>query len=319
MNNDISGLGVRISFYLQTLFLAFLCARSTSLDEIIGALYTLIATNMAIAVTSLLLGLKPDPEISLPDALIVFYLLFLAWVAIVFSLPACNRLEGGTKIVKAVSVVQSYTVFAFAFALLTTAKTFGRYPYCNANAMVVLFGSFKVFNAGMIIGWIVTVITFVVYTSVTIIDYLPEAGLRRIKKVLIVRRRPPILDDSTVAESPYPSQGAPSRPGKVDATGAHSHGGPTQDRYYPSFSGKLVIELFAIVVVWALAVMNTELLIKANHSEPSNDGQSTWQFGQVLPLFLLVLPLANTLNAFSEHGLRHSKNAARRSTHRVSR
>lgn len=142
-----------------------------------------------------------------------------------FSLPACNRLEGGTKIVKAVSVVQSYIMFAFAFALLITAKTFGKNQECNANAMVVLFGPFKVFNAGMIIGWIVTVITFVVYTSVTIIDYLPEEGLRRIKKVLIVRRRPPILDDSTVAEPPHPSQGAPPRTGKVDATGAHSYRG----------------------------------------------------------------------------------------------
>jgi hypothetical protein len=43
---------------------ACISARSGSLDEIIGALYTLIATSMAMAVTSLLLGLKPVPEIS---------------------------------------------------------------------------------------------------------------------------------------------------------------------------------------------------------------------------------------------------------------
>lgn len=64
MNTDISGIGVRISFYLQALFLALLSARSGSLDEISGALYTLIATNIAMAVTSLILGFKPSPEIS---------------------------------------------------------------------------------------------------------------------------------------------------------------------------------------------------------------------------------------------------------------
>lgn len=86
LNLDVSGIGVRISFYLQTLFLGEYCslyapsqraltssilaclsARSGSLDEITGTLYTLIATNMAMAVTSLLLGLKPQPEISFQE------------------------------------------------------------------------------------------------------------------------------------------------------------------------------------------------------------------------------------------------------------
>lgn len=43
---------------------ACLSARSGSLDEITGSLYTLIATNMAMAVIALILGLKPTPEIS---------------------------------------------------------------------------------------------------------------------------------------------------------------------------------------------------------------------------------------------------------------
>jgi hypothetical protein len=82
MNTDIGGIGVRISFYLQTLFLgvpsndrilierliemlpASLSARSRSLEEVIGSLYTLIATNMAMAITALILGLKPQPEIT---------------------------------------------------------------------------------------------------------------------------------------------------------------------------------------------------------------------------------------------------------------
>ena len=43
---------------------ACLSIRSGSLDEITGALYTLVATNVAMAVTALILGSKTLPEIS---------------------------------------------------------------------------------------------------------------------------------------------------------------------------------------------------------------------------------------------------------------
>lgn len=85
LNSDISGVGVRLSFYFQTLFLGitivfvnyflhilisrlgFLSARSGSIVEISGALYTLMATNTAMAVTGLILGLKAVPEISFQE------------------------------------------------------------------------------------------------------------------------------------------------------------------------------------------------------------------------------------------------------------
>jgi hypothetical protein len=47
-----------------TFYLACLSAKSQKHSEIAGVLYTLIATNMAMDVTSLILGLGPEPEIS---------------------------------------------------------------------------------------------------------------------------------------------------------------------------------------------------------------------------------------------------------------
>jgi hypothetical protein len=47
-----------------TSYLVCLSAKSQELLEITGALYTLIATTMAMAVSSLILGLRPEPEIS---------------------------------------------------------------------------------------------------------------------------------------------------------------------------------------------------------------------------------------------------------------
>ena len=47
-----------------TSYLVCLSAKSQELLEITGALYTLIATTMAMAVSSLILGLRSEPEIS---------------------------------------------------------------------------------------------------------------------------------------------------------------------------------------------------------------------------------------------------------------
>lgn len=53
--------------------------------------------------------------------------------------------------------------------------------------------------------------------------------------------------------------------------------------YDLQISGDLIVEIIIILILWALTVMNTELLINWNHFEPSDDPESIWQFGQVRP------------------------------------
>lgn len=43
----------------------------------------------------------------------------------------------------------------------------------------------------------------------------------------------------------------------------------------------MVIKIIVVLILWALAVMNTELLIRWNHFAVSDGSQSQWQFGQV--------------------------------------
>jgi hypothetical protein len=76
-NPDVSGIGVRVSFYLQSVLLcaspaarfthrrdpifpAVLAARSASADEITDALSTLIVTNLAMCVTTMVQALEND-------------------------------------------------------------------------------------------------------------------------------------------------------------------------------------------------------------------------------------------------------------------
>ena len=51
--------------------------------------------------------------------------------------------------------------------------------------------------------------------------------------------------------------------------------------YQPNVDGTLMLQLVAITILWALAVMNTELLIVWNNFAPNDSTVSIWQFGQV--------------------------------------
>ncbi|KAJ7440924.1 hypothetical protein B0H11DRAFT_2292589 [Mycena galericulata] len=321
MNTDISGIGVRVSFYLQALLLSCLSLRSKSLDEIKGALYTLLATNTAMAVTALILGFVPTPEISLHDALVVLYLLFLSWVTVCFSMTACagptdpaadssgkSRARIKITVLHLFSIIQSYTIFAFVLAVLVTAKTFGSSPECNVQAVVVLFRPFSALKSGRIVCWVLSALVVVIYTAILIWDYIPpvEKYVRRIKTR--VTQRVPATDPELPTVS---LDAAHETPPQEDGPGMAPRRAPTrappiaqffprpaspESEYDVPIPWELVIKIFLVLFVWSLTVMNIELLIRWNNFAPS--GQSPWQFGQVLPLFLIVLPLVSLVNAF---------------------
>ncbi|KAJ7233728.1 hypothetical protein B0H12DRAFT_1239251 [Mycena haematopus] len=307
MNADISGIGVRVSFYLQTLFLSCLCVRSGSPDEIAEALYTLLLTNTAMAITALILGFQPTPEISFHDGLIVFYLLNLSWVTVMFSLPAVAKVPN-VKLLHVFSVIQSYAIFAFAFVMLITEHSFGRTPQCNANAVVVLFRSFAALPAGRIVCLMITASICTVYTGIIVKDHLPAASKRMLQ--WIRQRVAKELPTTTEQDLPPTPPGIPPLPRhvghKLAAARLEYHGrrSPAGSKEYDlQIAWDIVIKIISVLILWGMAVMNTELLIRWNHFPPS-DGQSLWQFGQVLPMFLVVLPLANLITAFRELGLR---------------
>ncbi|KAJ7801088.1 hypothetical protein B0H13DRAFT_2390168, partial [Mycena leptocephala] len=174
LNPDISGIGVRISYYLQTLFLGCLSVRSGSLDKIAGALYTLMATNTAMAVTGMILGLKPRPEISFQDAVIIIYLLSMAWITVIASLASCNRPSDDTKILQLFSVIQGYIIVSFAFAVLGSAPSFGQSPECNDQAVAVIFRPFSALKSGRNFGWCIVGMMVFGYTIMTARDYTAQ-------------------------------------------------------------------------------------------------------------------------------------------------
>ncbi|KIM74202.1 hypothetical protein PILCRDRAFT_828496 [Piloderma croceum F 1598] len=296
MNTDISGIGVRISFYLQTIFLTCLSMKSQKLLEITGAFYTLIAMNMAVAVTSLILGLRAEPEISFHDVLVVFYLLLMSWVAVIGSLSFCHLFVDGTAIIKIWSIAQSYVIFAFTLVILIKSQTFGNNPQCNDNAVVVLFRPFSALRVGRTVGWIVAVTVIAVYTGVTATEYWMKCqGQAQLERII---RRIKIRDTEAEPNLPGLEPVETKRPVAENvASGISGHRIEEQTQSLPSFPApaRPIIEIAVKVILWTIAVTNTELLVRWNHFGSSG---SSWRLGEVLPLFLVVLPLMNMVNAF---------------------
>jgi hypothetical protein len=156
--------------------------------------------------------------------LVVFYLLHLSGITVYFSLPvdeqARDRKAAGKKSVKQrtegehaedslrikmlhlCSIIQSYTIFAFAFAMLGTAVTFGSYPGCNPNAVVVLFRPFSALKAGRILFLIMTGLGSIVYTAILVKDHMPPK--EKLIQMLTIRfkKRRPATDQEATTETP---------------------------------------------------------------------------------------------------------------------
>jgi len=81
---------------------------------------------------------------------------------------------------------------------------------------------------------------------------------------------------------------------------------PTRPKEFPDtgVDWVLLIKILLIFVLWSLAVMNTELLIKWSHFMPPDGAASIWQFGQIFPLFIVILPLATVAKTYKELGFR---------------
>ncbi|KAJ7510600.1 hypothetical protein B0H11DRAFT_2215360 [Mycena galericulata] len=310
LNSDISGIGVRISYYLQTLFLGCLSVRSGSLDGIAGALYTLMATNTAMAVTGLILGLKPQPEISFQDAVVMMYLLSMGWITVIAALASCSRLSDETNILQLISVIQSYVIMVFAFAVLAKAPSFGENADCNQEAVAVIFRPFSALRHGRIFGWCTIGLMFVTYTITTARDYLAQIKDKKKKK----------NSEGSQNESKSPQsvgQGTfPSRIFKYSDTAARAAGPSTLNRATTSYGPttafvdhQLLVILFLILIIWVFLVLNTELIIR--FYLPTEDSVTNWQFGQILPMFLIVLPFINMISAFKEFGLKPTKRVLR--------
>jgi hypothetical protein len=134
-------------------------------------------------VTSLLSIRHSHDGLHIRSGIIVFYLLFVSTITVYLCSPSYNH---SSNFFQYLSIIQNYAFFVFTAVLLIMAETFGSSPTCNHRAVIVLFRPFPALPAGRIVGCIGASILLLLYSWITIRDYLP-AALKRMP--LLVRRR----------------------------------------------------------------------------------------------------------------------------------
>ncbi|KLO09390.1 hypothetical protein SCHPADRAFT_567752 [Schizopora paradoxa] len=292
LNTEVSGIGIRISFYLQTLFLSLLSIRSGSREEVEKSLFLLITTSIAMAISFLICGFQENPQINLQDGLVVTYLLAMTWVFIIISLASYHRFDVDGTTVQYLSFVHFCFTLASVLVFLVEMESFGSSRNCNPDAVVVVFRPFKALNAGRIVGFVGIGLILIIYTVLTV-KGIRERRLQREKER---------------HEEAGPSEAKPHSPDgrkvlNLDA-GHSPNSKKMKIRRLPDFSGTVLLEILVVLFVWALGVMNTELLIQWNSFRDVDNG-AQWQFGQVMSMLLVVPSFMDVFNCFKEEGLRH--------------
>ena len=286
--------------------------RSPSAEATTGALSTLIITNLAYAVTTLSLGFKEKPELSLYEcvgsssysmfahgysaaisALIVLYLLSLSWVAVFFALPQYNRFKHANSIVKVLAIGQSYFLIAFGYTVLSAAPSFGNIATCNNTIVVSIFAPFKLLNSGRTLFLVALSLATVGYTLLLINDYRnarPAGTNATVQADDGDSTR--VMDSSSSVQMGSLSSRTPS------TTTSKSHHPPPSNltisgsqRVAVKVDGRIVVTIILILTFSVLAIVNTELLRTYNKTE-SQDG--SWGFGQVRTKIPGYLPIGCT-------------------------
>ncbi|KAH8825188.1 hypothetical protein DL96DRAFT_1712209 [Flagelloscypha sp. PMI_526] len=325
-NPDISGIGIRVSFYLQVICLSGLSVRSSSAVESGNALSSLVVTNLAYAVTTIALGMNPKPSITLYDALVVIYLLTLSWLTIFISLPHYTRFKRSQSALKNLAIVQSYLCFITGFAILGNASTFGdSQSDCNKRIKAVIFGSFSLGCCFWIIEgkrlerkakktiqacWgTVLVGMSIKHGNDKDIDDLDELDGEAVEAEQLpsTTRQPGVAgSDSTISSR---------QRRRADSTSKSSKPPPKK------FDGTVLVQLVFLLVIAGIGITNTELVIRYNVTTEDNNGSESWTFGQILPLFLTVLPIWSLVNSFKTHklGAKRRRRSKKRSRSKAKR
>ncbi|EIN08487.1 hypothetical protein PUNSTDRAFT_120822 [Punctularia strigosozonata HHB-11173 SS5] len=143
-NTDISGIGVRVAFYLQCFLLLIRAQWAKHAEDFDEAILSLEITNMLYCAVTLIMGFVPNSTISLYDGLVICYLL---GSALFVSHQVSHTVTSSGRRSK-VSAAQSFIVFATLAIILFTAASFGSNAQCNSEIMLSLFIGVKLFDKG---------------------------------------------------------------------------------------------------------------------------------------------------------------------------
>ncbi|KAF8152821.1 hypothetical protein K438DRAFT_1863886 [Mycena galopus ATCC 62051] len=164
-NPDITGLGVRISFYVQTIALVLLTARS--LDEALNSVWTLLGTSLGLAISAFVTAVTN--QLPLYQAVVATDLIWLANYSIFMALATYNRHPRNSHTVQYTAIGQTYISMACILYLWIRAPTLDNHftpQGPESKVFVVLFKTTNATGAGRTIALVMTTLMLIGYTVV---------------------------------------------------------------------------------------------------------------------------------------------------------
>ncbi|KAJ7923830.1 hypothetical protein B0H13DRAFT_1979428 [Mycena leptocephala] len=300
-NPDISGLGVRISFYLQTIALVLLAGRS--LEEALNSVWTLLGTSFGLTISALVTAVQN--ELPLYQAIIVTDLVWLANWAIFMALATYNRHPRGSHIVQYAAIGQTYISMASILYLWARAGALELElgGQKGQTVFVVLFISTSAIGVGRKIALVMTTLLLIGYSVVAMLflwrhrrSAEPERAHRsRERRTSNAHQDALALMPRVSTPQPQPPPSAPPPMAPPPLAG----GAPTRLPPSLALDPHLIILSLFIGLPYVITVGSTELQIRFNKLCPEN---GFWGFGQILAMTVTIVPVVVTAQAFRKYG-----------------
>ncbi|KAF7364625.1 F-box domain-containing protein [Mycena venus] len=297
-NPDISGLGVRLSFYVQTIALGkdnsfTLRSEKFGLDAARDEHFRTISFGLTISA----LVTAVQNALPLYQAIIVTDLVWLANWAIFMALATYNRHPRGSHVVQYTAIGQTYISMSLILYLWARASTLDAgFQTTGETVFVVMFKSTSATGAGRTVALVITAVLLIGYSIVAAIFLKRRfiGSIKRSPQSIQLRRRRGSTPSTT------PSQATPPAVNPIPRSNP-STSGSAPTRLPPSLAldPHLIILGLFILVPYVITVGSTELQIQRNQQCPDN---APWGFGQILAMAVTIVPVVTTLGAFKKYG-----------------
>ncbi|KAJ3928814.1 MAG: hypothetical protein NXY57DRAFT_1019376 [Lentinula lateritia] len=331
-DSDISGIGVRSSFYLQSFLLVILVDRSTDAST---SLWTFTAASFGLTIAAVMQYAKQ--QLSLLEALQVSNLVWLANLGIFVALASYSRHKRNTRRkrgrkkarransgsrrperghewdygVKTASMVQTILSMALTLYMWAAPENFAPSQCLDTLTYVLFVWRIPVRHSGRIVGLTFSSILTCVYIAITLHEYWISYQKRKLKSKKKDSPSPPPFSERTIpvpltllsiqssdyksslqTSSLSPSQAIPQIP---TPTKSNRPNRKLWSNIDPMFVGILIFE----TIVFLYLIVSNEILLRDNRADTGEFG-----FGQILALVVVLPVLLSVIGAFGENGFR---------------
>ncbi|KAI0314836.1 hypothetical protein OF83DRAFT_1174400 [Amylostereum chailletii] len=304
-NPDISGIGVRLSFYIQAFFtmvLAYIPGASSD-----ASYWSMTITAFALFASAL--ALYGQDDLYLHEAILISILLYLhAYAAVLCVMPLFSDsdlhhgvlytnaqliVHFGRAMLRMMPVLLAATVFGLF--VWTHAASFGPEPTCNVQTTLVLLGAhLEATRAGRTAALVfVGVNTYFIGGCAILCAVLAFKAHTSPNELLLPNSNP--ASQWTKA----PAIGGPD----IHARIAFS---PTFKRF------SLPLQYMLFVFLIAVFVINVELTIVANRPLLDDGAENNaWTLGQIFPVVMLGVPATSFVSYFRDASTARVRQRAR--------